>query len=289
MCIALIWIAPSSNEGLEAWEAFLRLRYRVIIASNRDELLHRTTSRATKWEASPHVFAARDLVAGGTWLGVAGDASTIVPAKRWAVVTNVREPDSNHSGARSRGTLAADFLETSGCRAADFCRRIQLDAYGAFNVLFGDEYEVWYASNRGDQKLRRLNGGWHCLSNGSIDSPWPKCLRGLANFRAAVRARFESGPEMLSSALLNDVLADATSVQPATDTGCSLELERVFARVHVPMIDLGNGDYGTRTSTVCLIHDDKSIFYRERDLDPESRTWSNRQHVFSIHTGYNMT
>lgn len=280
MCIALIWIAPSTNEGLEAWEVSLRLRYRVIIASNRDELLHRTTSRATKWEASPHVFAGRDLVAGGTWLGVAGDELILVPAKRWAVVTNVREPGSSYSGARSRGALAADFLGSSGCRAADFCRRIQLDAYGAFNVLFGDECDVWYASNRGDRKPRRLKGGWHCLSNGSIDSLWPKCLRGLDNFRSAVRARFESGPEMLSSALLNDVLADATTVPPATDTGCSLELERVFARVHVPMIDLGNGDYGTRTSTVCLIHDDGSFLYHERDLDPESRTWTDQQHRF---------
>src|SRR5215207_1004773 len=73
-----------------------------ILAANRDEFYNRPTAAAAFWEDAPEVFAGRDLVGGGTWLGVNKQG-------RFAAVTNYRDP-KGMTGTVSRGALVADFL-----------------------------------------------------------------------------------------------------------------------------------------------------------------------------------
>ena len=60
--------------------------YPLLVAANRDEYYHRPTAAAHFWEDRPELLAGRDLLAGGTWMGITESArgaclrSTISPA-----------------------------------------------------------------------------------------------------------------------------------------------------------------------------------------------------------------
>ena len=73
----------------------------LVIAANRDEFHSRPTLPATFWEEDPHIFAGRDLQAGGTWLGASARG-------RLAALTAYREP--HPPAGLSRGLLVANFL-----------------------------------------------------------------------------------------------------------------------------------------------------------------------------------
>lgn len=83
-----------------AWEC--HPRYRLVLAANRDEFRARPSLAAHWWDAPP-IFAGRDLVAGGTWLGLGRDG-------RLAALTNVRHFPEAESGGASRGRLIVDYL-----------------------------------------------------------------------------------------------------------------------------------------------------------------------------------
>ncbi len=65
----------------------------LIVAANRDEFYARPAALAQHWSDAPHVFAGRDLTAGGTWLGVSTTG-------RFAAVTNFSETPEGPAAAR---------------------------------------------------------------------------------------------------------------------------------------------------------------------------------------------
>ena len=42
----------------------------LVLLANRDEFYNRPTEKARHWDDFPDILAGRDLVGGGTWLGV---------------------------------------------------------------------------------------------------------------------------------------------------------------------------------------------------------------------------
>ena len=60
-------------------------RWRLVLASNRDEFHSRPTATAAWWPDAPRVYGGRDLEAGGSWLAMDRRG-------RLAAVTNYREP-----------------------------------------------------------------------------------------------------------------------------------------------------------------------------------------------------
>ena len=65
----------------------------LILAANRDEFFERPTQPASWWEDAPHVYAGRDLQAGGTWLGTDKQG-------RFAALTNIRNGSAPRAGTR---------------------------------------------------------------------------------------------------------------------------------------------------------------------------------------------
>ena len=55
----------------------------VLIAANRDEFHARPTHPAAQWADAPGLYAGRDGLAGGSWMGVTAQG-------RFALVTNFR-------------------------------------------------------------------------------------------------------------------------------------------------------------------------------------------------------
>ena len=209
---------------------------RLVLVGHRDEAHERATA-AMDWWPAPRLLAGRDLVAGGTWLGVAGGG-------RFGVVTNLRGAPSP-SAPPSRGTLIPRFL---GGRvpAAEFMGALALEAhrYAGFSLLLGDERELWYLSNGDPDSPRRLEPGIYGLSNGTLAADWPKVRRSRA--RLAERLARPLGP----AEELLDLLADRTPPPDADlpDTGVGLEAER---RMSPPFIV--GARYGTRAATAVVL------------------------------------
>ncbi len=61
----------------------------LILLANRDEYYARPSLAAAFWDDFPEIYAGRDLVGGGTWLGVNKSG-------RIAAVTNYRDPNAAH-------------------------------------------------------------------------------------------------------------------------------------------------------------------------------------------------
>jgi uncharacterized protein with NRDE domain len=228
-------------------------RYPLIAAANRDEFYDRPTRQAEFWDDAPDVLAGRDLLEKGTWMGVTRGG-------RFCALTNVRNPADHMPGAPSRGRLVSEYLKGRE-DPVDYLGSVIRDgaAYNGFNLLVGQGHEVHWFSNR-DGKARRLESGVHGLSNGLLNTAWPKVVRGKAGLEGLLST--ESGP---SVAGLLDLLADRT---PAADadlprTGVSMEWERLLSPIFI-----SSPTYGTRTSAVLLLHREGRMTFVERTHDP---------------------
>ncbi|WP_263818728.1 NRDE family protein [Salinibacter sp.] len=231
--------------------------YPLLFAGNRDEFYDRPTAPAAFWDDAPHVLGGRDLKAGGTWLG-------ITRTGHWATVTNVRDERPHRDDAPSRGRLVADYLREEPAPEAYLDGlETEADQYNGFNVLVGTPEKTFYYSNR-DGSPRPIRAGIHGMSNAQLDDPWPKVERGTSGVDALCEDK------ALSVDALFDILDDR---QPAPDgqlpqTGVGRETERMLSP---PFID-GDEAYGTRASTVFLVHRSGRVTFAERSFDGGTAT-----------------
>ena len=220
MCLIVFEISEDPARGL-------------LLAANRDEFYDRPTLAAAAWDDSPEIFAGRDLVGGGTWLGVSQSG-------RFAAVTNYRDPKAP-KGSRSRGELVSGFL-SSEVPIGDYLDGIAGAAseFSGFNLIVGQAgtngVEASYFSNR-EGVVRHLKPGVYGLSNHLLDTPWPKVRRAKELFSTKA-ADDEALFELLSDRRL-------ASDDELPDTGIGLERERLLSPIFIE-----TPIYGTRCSTV---------------------------------------
>jgi uncharacterized protein with NRDE domain len=228
----------------------------LVVAANRDELYDRPSQPAGWWPEAPELLAGRDLRGGGTWLGVTRSG-------RFAAVTNYREPlVGPPPGARSRGNLVRSVLTASEAPSSALEKAASSQhSYGGFNLIAGTFARLLSLSNRGSGRIEPVQPGWHGLSNRVLDTPWPKVRRGLELMRRIVGTTSE--PNGLVDRLL-ELLSDRRVPDDAElpDTGVGLELERALGRIFIEM-----DGYGTRSSTVLLVHRDGWVTFAERTFD----------------------
>lgn len=220
--------------------------YPLVVAANRDEFYARPSSFLSRWPEAPQVIAGRDLEAGGTWLGIAGNG-------RFAAVTNVREPGMA-KGQKSRGELTRNFLMGS-TSAIDFATQIDRGSYSGFNLLLSDGEELVYCSNR-DGAPKRLPAGVYGLSNHLLDSPWPKLISARSRFADAL-------PRLPDPSGFFALLADDRIVadESLPNTGVPIEWERMLSAIFVR-----SEDYGTRASTLLWQRRDGAMMVREESF-----------------------
>jgi len=228
-------------------------RYRLILAANRDEFHARYAAPFGQWP-DEEIFAGRDLLAGGTWLGIEAQ-------RRFGVVTNFREWPASQAIGPSRGRLIPDYLRRHA-PPQNFLASLERDAtaYAGFNLLLGDEQELWYASNRATDFARRLAPGIYGLSNRFLDTPWPK----LTRVRNRFAARLDGAPdpdarELL--AMLNDRIPSGAS-DDAYPADLAPEWRRALSAPFVL-----NPVYGTRCSTAVLLATGGTMHVIERRFD----------------------
>lgn len=256
MCI--VYLALNSHPD---WPLF--------IAANRDEFHNRPSLFAAPWKKNPDVIAGIDLQAGGTWLGVTRQG-------RFGFLTNYREMGHTIIDAPSRGELVSDYL-SGPASVADYAANLNQKAntYNGFNLVVGDLTAACYISNRTPLPGQRdLDSGRYVISNHLIDTPWPKATRLRQTFE---QLDMDSLTHSLKSAFV--ALKDTT---PADDnalpeTGLSLERERLLSS---PFII--SPDYGTRCSTLILIHRSGRALVSETSYDLQGNEVQRHDWPFDI-------
>lgn len=250
MCLIAVSWQPQSNQ--------------LLLLANRDEFYARPTLAAAWWPDAPHIWAGRDLEAGGTWLGVNRRG-------RFAALTNVREAHGREAslrlGVRSRGELVTNYLSgTLGPEA--YLAKVLSEGqdYAGFNLLLGDmgvgglsqePPQLWYGGNR-FAAAKRLSAGHYGLSNALLDTPWPK----VTQLKAGL-ATLNDHDEAAAFALLDDTTQAPSECLPNTGVSTELELLLSSAFIH-------SSDYGTRAQTYLSIQDQQlDIIERSRGAKAE--------------------
>jgi uncharacterized protein with NRDE domain len=231
----------------------------VIACANRDEFYDRPASPAGPWPGHPDIIAGRDLLAGGSWMGVTLHGRH---GARFAALTNIRAPGERRTDAPSRGALVADFLQGDLDAPAYLARIAALaDDYNGFNLVLGDKDGLYWYSNRagGDPRNGQpLAPGIYGISNGLLDAPWPKVLRTKAAFASLL---LQGAPEEAYFEMLADTTRAPDLRLP--DTGVPIDLERQLSAVCIEI-----PGYGTRTSTVVKLYEDAEPELHERVVQP---------------------
>jgi uncharacterized protein with NRDE domain len=232
-------------------------RYRLILASNRDEFYDRPTRPLDFWPENPDVLAGRDERKLGTWLGVNRNG-------RFAALTNFRDLSAIRHDGPSRGGLVSDYL-FSDKPPRDYLEGMikKAGSYSGFNLLVGDSRELLYFSNM-DNAIYDVSPGVHGLSNAWLDTPWPKVERGKRALRSAIDGTGEVLPDALFNLLTDDSRPDD---QDLPDTGVGLEWERILSPLFIT-----SPSYGTRSSAVLLVDHDGRMVFAERPHGSENNS-----------------
>jgi uncharacterized protein with NRDE domain len=242
-------------------------RYRAIFAANRDEFYNRPTAQAAFWEDVPQVLAGRDLLAGGTWMGMTRGG-------RFAAVTNYRDPSTHRPDALSRGHLVSDYLRGEEAPLGYIKRLAERGhQYNGFNLVLGDRETFFWCSNRAPGE-RGLGPGVYGLSNHLLDTPWPKTEKGKAGLKGLIDGKVEPDPEGLFSLLSDRREADEEALP---DTGVGPPLERVLSPIFIT-----SPGYGTRSSTVLLVDRENRVTFLERTFHPGSTRAHTVKYEFPI-------
>ena len=240
--------------------------HRLILGANRDEFYERPTAPLDWWEDYPNVLAGRDLRAGGTWMGISKTG-------KFAGITNFRDPAGVKNYAPSRGPLVSNFLcgDESPQR---YLEKIHLSSekYNGFNLILGDDDGLFYYSNY-QNEIHQLTPGIYGLSNGFINSPWPKVITGKAHLTKLIQQKTVDDEPIFK--LLDNRQQPPEDQLP--DTGVGMEWERILSPLFIQ-----SDIYGTRSSSVIRIKKKGEIHFSERTFEindnaylvAETRTFS---------------
>lgn len=235
--------------------------YPLVVAANRDEFFRRPTAAADFWSDRPDLLAGRDLEQGGTWMGV-------TRSRRFAALTNVRNPKAIQPAAKSRGLIVSDFLlgnTTAATFVDDLKERGQ--HYNGFNVIVADADNLAYF-NSVTLDSRTLSPGIYGLSNHRLDTPWPKITWSKAALERALSKDGQALEADLFALLMDRVRADDAALP---DTGVGLDKERWLSPVFI-----SGQEYGTRCSTVLMVGANQTLFV-ERSFDSTGNVTQTRR------------
>ncbi|MFE8072751.1 NRDE family protein [Marinobacteraceae bacterium S3BR75-40.1] len=206
--------------------------YPVVLAANRDEFHARPTAAMHWWPDQP-ILAGQDLQSGGTWLGFKRSGQV-------ATVTNFRSGQPEKARL-SRGTLPLQLLASADTESETRTIHQRRSEFGGFNLLASAGDHWVYTGSEDPVPLRRLYRGIYGLSNGLLQAPWPKVLRGQRGLARCLEAPHPYHDTLL--ALLADEEKAAHEHLP--DTGVGPEIERFLSSLFIR-----SPEYGTRASTV---------------------------------------
>ena len=241
--------------------------YPLVLAANRDEMYERPSRDAHFWPESPGVLAGQDIEHGGSWLG-------LTKAGRIAAVTNFRDGPNKKTGISSRGLLVSDFLKSKKSPVETLKQyQSKLTDFDDFNLLLGNHKSLFFLSSR-EQNYYRLDKGLYGISNGDLNSAWPKVEWAKQRMSFIMNSKQADNHEDLLNMLNARQVPDDARLP---DTGIGVEWERILAPVFIR-----TKQYGTRASTVLTIDRDNKLIFSERTYDDQGNAEKNTRYEFTI-------
>ena len=155
----------------------------VVVGANRDEMIGRPAlPPARHWPDRPEIVAGRDLLAGGSWLGL----------NDWGVAAAVLNRHGSLGpapGQRSRGELVLEALDhPDAVAAAEALSHLDPAAYRTFNLIVADNRDGFWLrhADTGRIEVRPLKDGLSIVAAGEVDDLRTRRLQLAApKFRAA--------------------------------------------------------------------------------------------------------
>lgn len=219
----------------------------LVVAANRDEFFARPSAPPRRLDSSPRIFGGLDLRGGGTWLGV----------NEFGVMSAVTNRYLGESYAQvkrrtSRGQLCLRSLRVGTAHAAArIARRNAVRAaYNPFNLVVADIHTAFHLTQAEPRKpsLIQLETGWHVVTNGRLDDARdPRVGRAISLLPATAPG--------------NEASLIRALVRICRDHGAGVGRKKDGLCRH------GNG-YGTRSSTIILVHVGGRIHYEHADGPP---------------------
>jgi len=220
----------------------------LVVAANRDEQLARPAAPPHRWrrDDEPEIFAPRDLLARGTWLGVRGAKS--LEGTLFVGITNRFTGRVPPPGPRSRGELVLDALAAGSVDGA-VERIVGLPAamHSPFHLVIADleaAHLVWNDGVRHHHEV--LPPGVHVITERSRGAA-PTERDGLLRRRLEER-RWE--------------------VEPGIAEWQALLSEHAVATLEGPCVHADDRGYGTRCSTVVRLPVEGGIGFWHADGRP---------------------
>lgn len=246
-----------------AWKS--HPRYMLVLAANRDEFFTRPTAPLFQWENG--IYAGKDLKGGGTWMG-------IHPKGRFAALTNYRDLKNLKDKPVSRGKLVLDFLEDhSSPKSYLNSLKDKQDQFDGFNLLVGDQEEMWYLSNYGEKPIE-VPKGIHGLSNSLINVPWKKVQESKLRLQEVMKQDEIDLRDLLEV----NMGREEENVENLPETGLPLEIEKAVSAAFIAPINR----YGTvGISGLLWEKDSQKVQFLEKQV-LESGGYMDREVEFNI-------
>ena len=264
---------------LTSWQS--HPEYPLVVLANRDEFYERATDPMHWWDDHPHILAGRDRAdvkgQSGTWMGISKTG-------RFAAITNVRAPSEKNPDAETRGEITAKFLKSADNPETFIdVHGHTFNRYNGFNLLATDLSDkdpvlVWLSNRvlmgkslrpRKVMHPQKLNPGIYGLSNGMLDTPWPKVqhrVGAFAQLLAMDTGEFKRSEHYLRA--MEDMTQAPDDYLP--QTGVSYEWEKALSSAFIR-----TPNYGTRSTSLIRIRKDgryeviEKLFNAEKELDTQ--------------------
>ncbi len=211
----------------------------LLVSANRDEFHARPSAVMQRWPEAPHIIAGRDLQQGGSWLALSEHG-------RFAALTNIRAPQLDTPHKRSRGDWVIRAMNAPSW--PNFIQQLHEEhgGYGSFNLLFGDQHQLFYCHNTPTFHYQALEAGYYTLSNAHLNSHWPKSVLAAQQLH---QWQQRADRHITPVGILHRTHAFADKQLP--NTGVPLLWERLLSAQHIL-----NPQYGTRCSTGIALYAD---------------------------------
>ncbi|GAB4454731.1 MAG: NRDE family protein [Bacteroidia bacterium] len=222
--------------------------YQLVLVANRDEFYERPTKTANFWEEHPNLLAGKDILAGGTWLGLTTEG-------KFSALTNYRDVTNLKKNAPSRGNLVLNYL-VNKYNPKEYINTFKEneDLYNGFNLLIGNLNELYYYSNISKEFLK-INNGIHGLSNAFLNTSWQKVQKGKEKLTNILK-NSKISPDSLFEMMYDKEIA---SDDLLPNTGVGLEWERKLSSMFIQ-----SPKYGTRCTTIILLDKNNNLLFGER-------------------------
>ena len=152
MCTLFIYRKKSSNWPL-------------LIASNRDESFHRSYSSPNyHWKSSPDIFAGKDLLKGGSWMG-------INKKNLFATILNREKTNISINKTSSRGELVIKALRFNcAVEASKNIFNNLKKVYNNFNLFIGDARTAfWIKLHNGNKEIYKVPFGFSVMDKYNLN------------------------------------------------------------------------------------------------------------------------